>query len=128
MDMTLYIMISVFLIDKGNKWYSSWTKFAKERTMSCSLVFLGDKVLYSKAYNYQSVHTWIHTTNSCICLISGYFYRLMQQWGFQKQPHVDLLQALFIPARGFSKSYRLANTWFSSEESALWTGTNYSGI
>lgn len=117
-----------FWLMKGNEWCSGLTKFAKECTMSCSHVFLGDKVLYCKAYSYQSVHTWVYTTNCCICLVSGYFYRIMQQWGFQKQSHVDLLQALFIPARGFSRSYRLTNAWFSSEETAPWTGTNYPGI
>lgn len=70
----------------------------------------------------------IPRTVSCLCLVSGYFYRTMQQWGFQKQAREDLLQALFIPARGFSRSYRLTNACLSSEETALGTGTNYLGI
>lgn len=67
-----------FWLMERNGWCSDLTKFKKNA--HCRFhAFLADKVLYSKNDNYQSVHTWIHTINSCICLVNGYFYRIMQQ-------------------------------------------------
>lgn len=110
-----------------------WLNRNSKKNAGCqvSMVF---QVYNTKYCTVRLTATSLYTPESrpqtifCMCLVNGYFYRTMQQWDFQKQAHVDLLQALFIPARGFSRSYRLKNAWLSSEETALGTGTNYLGI
>lgn len=129
----------IFLTGEG-KWVKHWlTEIAKECRMSYFLFGgLGWVVgFFFRQMRYCTVRPTaagvyapesIPQTIPCVCLVSGYFYRTMQQWGFQKQALVDLPQALFIPARSFSRSCRLSNAWHSSEETALGTGTNYLGI
>lgn len=95
-----------FLTD-GEKQVMDWLKWNSKRMQDVVFFFYQTRYYtVRKTDNYQSVHIWIHTTNNFFH-VSGDFYRTMQQWGFQKQAQVDLLQALFIPARGFSRSYRL---------------------
>lgn len=53
MDMTLYIMISVFLTDEG-KWVMQWlNQICKKMHIVIFPCFLADKVLYSKNDNYS---------------------------------------------------------------------------
>lgn len=109
------------------------TEIAKECRMSCFLFFcFGLGLFFWFGFFCQTRYCTVRPTAAglytpesipqtipCVCLVSGCFYRTMQQWGFQKQALVDVPQALFIPARSFSRSCGLSHAWHSLKK-LLW--------